>query len=87
MDSTKQPPQLICEFNKVPGDEFYPWVGKIPSRRKRLPTPLFWPGEFHGLYSPWVCKELDSTEQLSLSGYKVIKNQLYISSLQVLSRV
>ena len=20
MDSTKQPPQLICEFNKVPGD-------------------------------------------------------------------
>ena len=84
MDSTKQPLQLICEFNKVPGDGFYPWVGKISSRRKRLPTPVFWPGEFHGLYSPWVCKELDSTEQLSLSGYKVIKNQLYISSVQSL---
>ena len=29
-----------------------PWVGKIPWRRKRPPTPGFWPGEFHGLYSP-----------------------------------
>ena len=25
------------------------WVGKIPWRRERLPTPVFWPGEFHGL--------------------------------------
>ena len=28
---------------------------------------LFWPGEFHGLYSPWGRKELDTTERLSLS--------------------
>ena len=42
------------------------WVGKIPWRRERLPTPVFWPGEFHGLYSPWGHKELDMTEQLSL---------------------
>ena len=33
--------------------KFDPWVGKIPWRRGRLPTPVFWPGEFHGLYSPW----------------------------------
>ena len=35
-------------------------------RRERLPTPVFWPGEFqfHGLYSPWGRKELDTTEQL-----------------------
>ena len=26
--------------------EFDPWVGKISKRRERLPTPLFWPGEF-----------------------------------------
>ena len=32
---------------------FDPWLGKIPSRRERLPTAVFWPGEFHGLYSPW----------------------------------
>ena len=34
------------------------WVGKIPGRRERLPTTVFWPGEFHGKnsladYSPW----------------------------------
>ena len=47
--------------------EFHPWVGKIPWRRERLPTPVFWPGEFHGLDSPWGCKESNRTEQISLS--------------------
>ena len=41
-----------------------PGVGKIPWRGERLPTPVFWPKEFHGLYSPWGCKELDTTERL-----------------------
>ena len=45
---------------------FDPWVGKIPWRRERLPTPVFWPGEFHGQYSPRGHKESDTTEQLSL---------------------
>ena len=43
------------------------WVGKIPWGRERLPIPVLWPGEFHGLYSPWGHKESDMTEQLSLS--------------------
>ena len=35
-----------------------------------LPTPVFLPGEFHGQrnlagYSPWGCKELDTTEWLT----------------------
>ena len=41
---------------------FDPWVGKIPWRRERLSTPVFWPREFHGLYSPWGHKESDTTE-------------------------
>ena len=42
---------LVAQLVKnSPG--FDPWVGKIPWRRERLPTPVFWPGEFHGLYSP-----------------------------------
>ena len=49
------------------GDGFDPWVGKIPCRRERLPTPVFWPGEFHGLYCPWDCKELDMTERPSFT--------------------
>ena len=40
---------------------FSPWVGKIPWRRERLPTPVSWPGEFRGLDH----KELDTTEQIS----------------------
>ena len=41
---------------------FSPWVGKIPWRRERVTTPVFWPGEFHGLHSPWCHKELDTVE-------------------------
>ena len=41
---------------------FDPWVGKIPWIMERLPVPVFWPGEFHGLYSPWGHKKLDTTE-------------------------
>ena len=46
---------------------FNPCVGKIPWRREWLPTPIFWPGEFHGLYSPCGHKESDTTEWLLLS--------------------
>ena len=46
---------------------FDPWVGKIPWGRERLSTPVFWPGEFNGLCSPWGQEELDTTERLSLS--------------------
>ena len=44
--------------------QFDPWVGKISSRRERLPTPVFWPGKFHGLYSPWGHKESETAERL-----------------------
>ena len=56
---------VICLQCGRPG--FDPCVGKIPCRRERLPTPVFRPGEFHGLYSPWGHKESDMTERLSLS--------------------
>ena len=33
----------------------------IPWRKEGLlPSPVFWPREFHGLYSPWDHKESDS---------------------------
>ena len=42
----------------------HPWVGKIPWRRKWQPTPVRWPGKFHGQtslvgYGPWGHKESD----------------------------
>ena len=60
----KNPPAM-----QRPG--FDPWVGKIPWRREWLPTPVFWPGEFHELYSSWGHKESDTTERLSLFSYLV----------------
>ena len=42
------------------------WVGKIPWRKERLRIPVFWAGEFHGLYRPLGHKESDMTERLSL---------------------
>ena len=47
--------------------QFDSWVRKILWRREQLPTSVFCPGEFHGLYSPWGRKESDVTEGLSLS--------------------
>ena len=56
---------LVAKLVKNPPSmwETWVWLGKIPWRREQPPTPVFWPGEFHGLYS----KELDTTEQLSFS--------------------
>ena len=43
-------------------------LGSIPGLgRERLSTPVFWPREFHELYSPWGLKESDMTVGLSLS--------------------
>ena len=59
--------QLVKNLPAMQEARVHPWVGKIPWRRERLPTPVFWPGEFHGLYSPWGRDESDTTEGLSLS--------------------
>ena len=45
---------------------FYPWVRKIPWRRKWSPTPVFFPGKSHKQrslvgYSPWNHKESEMT--------------------------
>ena len=55
-------------------------VRNIHWRREKLPTPVFWPGEFHGLYGPWGHKVSEMTEQLSLSGVNI--NTLGISELK-----
>ena len=40
-------------------------LGRCPGEGKGYP--LLYSGEFHGLCSPWGCKESDPTEHLSLS--------------------
>ena len=55
----------ICLQCKTP--EYNLWVEKIPWRKEWLPIAVLLPGEFRGQrslegYSPWGCKELDTTE-------------------------
>ena len=51
---------------------FCSWIGKIPWRREWLPTPVLLPGKCYGQrspasFSPWGCKETDTTERLTLA--------------------
>ena len=67
---------------------------KIPWRREWQPTPVFLPGESHGQrslvgYSPWGCKESDTTEATSHTHiciyiYIYISPNTYIQILLVL---
>ena len=51
------------------------WVRSLgcedPWRREWLPTPVYWAGEFRGLYSPRGSKELDTTERIPVTIYKI----------------
>ena len=49
-------------------------TGSIPGlgRSPGYPTPVFWPGEFHGLYRARGSKESDKTEWLSFSHFRMI---------------
>ena len=62
---------LVAQLVNNPPAMLETWVRSLgwedPPEKGKLPTPIFWPGEFHGLYSPWGHKKLDTTERLSLS--------------------
>ena len=56
----KNPPANAADAGLIPGLERFPW------RRKWLPVSVFLPGKSIGQrslvgYSPWGCKESDTT--------------------------
>ena len=60
---------LVAQLVKNPPAMCETWVlslGWEDPLEKGTATPVFWPGKFHELYSPWGCKESDTTELLSL---------------------
>ena len=61
--------------------------GEIPWRWERLPIPVFWLGEFHGLSmdSPWGWKKSDRTERLSLHFLLFHPNLNYVFFLAICS--
>ena len=59
--------ESTCQCRRHKRCNFDPWVGKSLWRMKWQPTLVFLPGKFHGQrslagYSPWDCKELDTSE-------------------------
>ena len=65
-EGTGYPPEyswasLVAQLVKNPPAIQETWVQSLvwedPLERGNLPTPAFWPGECHGPYSPWGCKE------------------------------
>ena len=56
----KESAQNVGDLSLIPG------LGRSPGEGKGYPTPVFQPGEFYGLYTPWGRKESDMTERLSL---------------------
>ena len=61
---------LVAQLVKNPPAMRETWVQSLgwedPLEKGKATTPVFWPGEFHGLYSAWGRKLSDMTEQLSL---------------------
>ena len=63
---------FVAQLVKNPPVMWETWVWSLGredplEKGKATPTPVFWPGESHGPYSSWRCKESDRTERLSLS--------------------
>ena len=58
---------LVTQLVKNPPAMQKTWVLSLGWEDIQIPTLIFWPEEFHELCSPWGHKELDMTEQLSVS--------------------
>ena len=62
---------LVAQLVKNLPTMWETWVRSLgwehPLEKDRVPTPVFWPRELYGLYSPWGHKELYMTEQKPLS--------------------
>ena len=55
--------------------QYLGWENSL--EKERIPTPVLWPGEFHGLYSPWGCKELGASERFSLSPINIHRDFIF----------
>ena len=61
----------VVQLAKNPPAMWETWIWCLgwedPLEKGKVSIPVFCPGEFHGLFSQWGCKESNMTEQLSLA--------------------
>ena len=66
----KESTHNVGDLGSIPG------LGRSPGEGKGYPLQI-WPGEFHGLYSPWNHKESDMTERPSHTVFFVTTYYIY----------
>ena len=49
--------ESACQFSRLKRRKLDPWVGKIPWRWAWPCTPVFLPGESHGIFHPPMLRE------------------------------
>ena len=66
----------MAQLVKNPATMQETWVWSLgwedPREREQLTTLAFWPGEFHGPYSPWGHKESDMTKCFHFTSFSSI---------------
>ena len=70
----KNPPAILETWD-------WPLVWEDPLEKERLPSTVFWPGEYHGLYSIWGHKELDMTEWPLTVDYMLVSGKQHNHSI------
>ena len=72
---------LVAQLVKNPPAMQEIWVRSLgwedPLEKGKATHAVFQPKEFHGLYSPWGGKGLDSTERLSLWTFYAYNQVVY----------
>ena len=63
--------QIVNNPPAMQKTRFDPWVGKIPWRREWHPTPVFLPGEFHGVF----LRIRDNIKCLLLAKFSIKENK------------
>ena len=70
---------LVAQLVKNPPAVWETWVRSLgwedPLEKGTATHSVFWPGELHGLYSPWAGKESGTTERFTHSPQYSLKNK------------
>ena len=79
--------QLVKNLSAMWRPGFDPWVGKIPWKRERPPTPVFWPGKFMDCIVHGVAKSQTQLNKFKCKKKKKIKDNEQINLFLMSSKI